>query len=340
MKFNLKFWQKPNLTADGLIFSFDDAVAEMDKKELLDMLHAVYNNHYYEPPISLDGLAKSLHSNPYHESAILVKRNILISTFIDNDKLPLDEFEKLVMDYLIFGNAYLHPIKNRLNNTISYQTIKARWVRVGKKTGANNRYYYLRDGKHEKLGGQIVHLKSHDINQDIYGLPEYLSGLNSAWLAESATLFRRKYYINGSHAGYILHITDNLDSESRKNLEEQLKQSRGLGNFKNLLLHAPNGKKDGVNLIPIAEVTAKDEFYNIKTLSRDDVLAAHRVPPQLMSVIPMNTAGFGDIEKASKVFVINELLPLQTRLKALNQMLGEEVLNFGVYALADETKTS
>lgn len=329
MKFNLKFWQNNNTTADGLVFSFDDAVSEMDKKELLDMLYAVFNNTYYEPPISQDGLAKSLHSNPYHESAILVKRNILISTFIENEKLPLAEFEKLVMDYLIFGNAYLHAIKNRLNQTIRYQAVKARWTRAGK----NKKYYYLRNGEPEQLKGSITHLKAHDISQDVYGVPEYLSGLNSAWLAEAATLFRRKYYINGSHAGYILHITDNLDKRSKDNLEAQLKASKGLGNFKNLLLHSPDGSKDGVNLIPIAEVTARDEFFNIKTLSRDDVLAAHRVPPQLMSVIPMNTAGFGDIEKASKVFVINELLPLQTRLKALNQMLGEEVVKFGRYAL-------
>jgi capsid portal protein len=47
------------------------------------------------------------------------------------------------------------------------------------------------------------HLLEPDINQEIYGLPEYLSALNSTWLNESATLLRRCYFDNGSHAGFI-----------------------------------------------------------------------------------------------------------------------------------------
>ncbi|CUY66236.1 phage portal protein%2C PBSX family [Serratia marcescens] len=35
----------------------------------------------------------------------------------------------------------------------------------------------------------------------------YLSALNSDWLNEFATLFRRKYYQNGAHAGYIMYVT-------------------------------------------------------------------------------------------------------------------------------------
>ncbi|MGG9126540.1 phage portal protein, partial [Escherichia coli] len=42
---------------------------------------------------------------------------------------------------------------------------------------------------------------------------------------------------------------------------------------------------------------------------------------------------FGDVEKASKVFVRNELMPLQKRLQELNNWLDEEVLNFSTYEL-------
>jgi capsid portal protein len=56
-------------------------------------------------------------------------------------------------------------------------------------------------------------------------------------------------------------------------------------------------------------VAAKDEFLNIKNVSRDDMLAIHGVPPQLMSIISNNTAGFGDVEKASKVLVQNDYVP-------------------------------
>lgn len=63
------------------------------------------------------------------------------------------------------------------------------------------------------------------------------------------------------------------------------------------------------------------------------MMAAHRVPPQMMGIIPNNTGGFGDVEKASRVFVRNELMPLQKRLQELNDWLGEEVIRFEPYTL-------
>lgn len=57
-------------------------------------------------------------------------------------------------------------------------------------------------------------------------------------------------------------------------------------------------------------MAAKDEFLNIKNVSRDDMMAAHRVPPQMMGIMPSNVREFGDIEKASLVFVRNEIIPL------------------------------
>ena len=114
-----------------------------------------------------------------------------------------------------------------------------------------------------------------------------------------------------------------------------MKSAKGPGNFRNLFMYSPNGKKDGIQIIPLSEVAAKDEFLNIKNVSRDDMMAAHRVPPQMMGIIPNNTGGFGDVEKASRVFVRNELIPLQERIKELNQWLGDEVIKFIKYTLDD-----
>ena len=91
-------------------------------------------------------------------------------------------------------------------------------------------------------------------------------------------------------------------------------------------------------MIPLSDAVGKDEFLNIKNASRDDVLAAHRVPPQLMGIIPNNTGGFGDVEKATKVFFVNEIMPLQERLKEINEMVGQEVIRFEDYKLLEPTK--
>lgn len=100
-------------------------------------------------------------------------------------------------------------------------------------------------------------------------------------------------------------------------------------------MYAPGGKKDGLQLMPIGEVAAKDEFFNIKNVTRDDVLVAHRVPPQLLGLVPTGTTGFGSVVPAAQVFAVNELLPLEARLKELNDWIGEEIVTFTPYLTMD-----
>ena len=186
----------------------------------------------------------------------------------------------------------------------------------------------------------MFHLLEPDLHQDVYGVPQYLSAINSVLLNESATLFRRRYYENGSHAGFILHLTDTAQNQDDiDDLRMALKNSKGPGNFKNLFMYAPNGKKDGIQIIPVGEVAAKDDFLNIKNVSRDDQLAAHRVPPQLMGMLPNNLGGFGDVEKAAKVFARNEIAPLQaTMAHAINTWTGVPACAFRPCVLEDAPK--
>jgi PBSX family phage portal protein len=210
-----------------------------------------------------------------------------------------------------------------------------------------NLYYFLQSqsaqGKtpavHVFKRGSICHIMQTDFNQEIYGVPEYLGALASAWLNEAATLFRRRFYANGAHAGSIIYVSESEGSDKAvANVKEQLKAAKNGGNFKNLFVHFPNGKKDGIQVIPLSEATGKDEFFNVKNVSRDDLLAAHRVPPALMSIIPTNTAGFGDVTKSAEVFYMNELAPLMARWQEVNDWAGEQVIAFKPFALPSDNK--
>ncbi len=123
------------------------------------------------------------------------------------------------------------------------------------------------------------------------------------------------------------------NQEDVNNLRNAMKSAKGPGNFRNLFMYSPNGKKDGLQIIPLSEVTAKDEFLNIKNVSRDDMMAAHRVPPQMMGIMPNNVGGFGDVEKAANVFVRNELIPLQRIIQGFNGFIGDDIINFEKYKL-------
>lgn len=319
-------------------FTFGDPVPVLDRRELLDYVECVRMDKWYEPPISFDGLARTFRATVHHSSPLYVKRNILTSTFKPHRLLSQQAFSRFVQDYLVFGNAYLELRTNRLGWPMELKPSLAKYTRRGVDLDT---YWFVQYGlgvdPYQFDADSVFHLLEPDINQEIYGLPEYLSALNSAWLNESATLFRRKYYQNGSHAGFIMYMSDAAASQTDvDNIRNAMKGARGPGNFRNLFMYSPNGKKDGIQIIPLSEVAAKDEFWNIKNVTRDDQLHAHRVPPQLMCIVPENAGGFGNVKEASEVFVRNELIPLQRRMQELNDWIGEEVITFEPYILSSE----
>ncbi|KZN43985.1 phage portal protein [Pseudoalteromonas luteoviolacea] len=315
-------------------FTFGEPTPVLSQREIFDYLEAMSNGKYYEYPLSMNGLSRLYRAAVHHASAIQVKRNILKSCFLPHPKLSMYEFSALALDYLVFQNAYLQRVKSRLGNALCYKRMPAKFTRVGVNAGE---YWWVPNLREETLfaDNSIFHIKESDLNQEVYGVPDYVASMNSSLLNESATLFRRRYYENGSHAGFIMWLTDaTVDEKDVTTLRKALKDSKGPGNFRNLFLHSPGGDKDGMRLIPVSEVAAKDEFLTIKNVSRDDQLGSHRVPPQLMGIIPGNVGGFGDVAKAAEVFDANELECIRSSLLSVNEWAGEEVIRFREYRLA------
>ena len=310
-------------------FTFGDPEPVLNKHDFSQYYETWLNGRYYEPPVSLNGLAKSFGATPYLSTAIIYKKNQLVSAFRPHPLLNSANFERLVLDNLVFGNGYLQRIDNRLNNPMQYKGLMGKYIRRMKEP---NQFLMLTEAysEYEFEPDTVCSVKTADINQEIYGVPEYLSALQSAWLNESATLFRRKYYNNGSHAGFILYMTDSqIDDDDVDGIKQAMKDSRGPGNLRNLFLHAPGGKKDGLQLIPISELAAKDEFLNIKSITRDDILASFRTPPQLLGIIPSNAGGFGSIKEAREAYWYNEIIPEQTRIaNTVNEWAGDNIINF------------
>ncbi|WP_345849388.1 hypothetical protein [Shewanella algae] len=54
----------------------------------------------------------------------------------------------------------------------------------------------------------VAFLPQYDPMQQVYGMPDYIGGLQSAMLNTYAMLFKRHYYKNGAHMGYLLYASD------------------------------------------------------------------------------------------------------------------------------------
>ncbi|MDR5801906.1 phage portal protein [Caballeronia sp. LZ001] len=325
-------------------FEFGDAATALEAPDIFDYRELWTINGFFEPPICRTGLAKSLRAGTHHASALYFKRNVLASTFIPHKRFSRESFSRLALDYLTFGDAYLERETNLLGKALNYRPTVAKYTR----RMTDLEHVALIDGyqiAHTFERGSVFQLAEPDVNQEVYGMPEYIASLQAAWLNESATLFRRRYYANGSHAGFILYLNDpSVDPEDVDAIRQQLRETKNLGNFRNLFVHSAsrdgNGNKGSLELIPISEVAAKDEFFNIKNITRDDSLAAHRVPPQLIGIVPSNTGGFGAADTAARVFGYNEIRPLQQKFRAINEWADEEIVRFEDYAVPPATTSN
>lgn len=321
-----------------IMHSFGEPDPVLDGRGMFEYGYCPIMQNYYEYPFDIDAVSKLYRATSHHTSALITKRNVLTSLYRPHPKLSRQAFIKLVTNLLVFDNAYVQVVRNRLGGVLELRAQLARYTR---KSIIGDGYHHVdfRQGLNIEYNEQIIHVSNPDIDQDIYGIPDYLSSVNAITLNEAATLFRRKYYKNGAHAGYILHVSDPLSTqEDVDDLEDAVRESKGAGNFKNLFMYTPNGKPDGVKVIPLAEVAAKDEFASIKIASRDDTLAGHRVPPQLMGVVPNNAGGFGDAKKAAEVFYWHEILPLQNMLLDINSQVGEVIITFNDYEMTKPEK--
>ncbi|MEB7268164.1 Presumed portal vertex protein, partial [Escherichia coli] len=112
-------------------FTFGEPVPVLDRRDILDYVECISNGRWYEPPVSFTGLAKSLRAAVHHSSPIYVKRNILASTFIPHPWLSQQDFSRFVLDFLVFGNAFLEKRYSPTGKVIRLETSPAKYTRRG-----------------------------------------------------------------------------------------------------------------------------------------------------------------------------------------------------------------
>ena len=287
-----------------VVFSLPEQV--MPNMWLTDYDSLYYNSsdEYWEPPIDRHLLANLVRRNAQHGGIVQSRANMAASRFVSGG-MSAQEVVATFLNCVQFGDVALVKIRNGFGQTVRLFPLPSYRTRVGKDGGA---VVLERDQQFKRYKAKdIIWVRQYDPVQQVYGCPDYLGGLQAALLNEDATLFRRKYYINGAHMGFIMYATDpNLDPNVENDIKEKIQDSKGVGNFRSLFVNIPNGKEKGLQIIPVGNFESKDEFMNVKNVSAQDVLNAHRFPPGLAGIIPANTAGLGDPAKYDAVYFKNE----------------------------------
>ncbi|MDO6426226.1 phage portal protein [Thalassotalea sp. 1_MG-2023] len=318
--------KKENKTNSGVdCFSFGDPEPCLDNRITEYMGIYADANGIYNPPISLIGLIKLLDVNAQHAPILYFKRNMILKWFEKNPILNRNNFSKFAFDYLWSGMGYFQVIRNAFRVPIKLRHLPALNMRY---TSTRDVYAQLQNnGKILRFEpGEVIQIKEYDPRQGIYAIPQYYGGIQSALLNEDATLFRRKYYKNGAHMGFIFSMADpSLNGDDEAALKKAISDSKGVGNFRSLFINTKNPNiKDAektIKITPIGDISTKDEFERIKKITLNDMLSMHRASEALSGQASGDSPGFGDLDKITRSYYNNEVVPLQQEMMQVNEYL-------------------
>ncbi|WP_325891095.1 phage portal protein [Grimontia sp. NTOU-MAR1] len=298
--------------APASVYSLDTGFETVDASSWLTNYSELFYNDtedYWEPPINPEGLAQLAHANAYHGSLLIARSNYVASRFTGGGNMRRNHFQRFARDYTQFGHGALLKLRDRLGRVIGLFPLPSMYLRKRK----NGDFWLLERDDQKRLykAKDVIWLAQYDPKQQVYGVPDYVGGLQSSLLNKDATLFRRRYYKNGAHMGFIFYSTDpRLSSKDEEMLKEKIASSKGVGNFRSMFINIPNGHEKGIQLIPVGDIATRDEFDSIKNITAQDILVSHRFPPGKGGIVPTNTAGFGDPEKVGREYLRDEIIPV------------------------------
>ena len=320
--------------------SFGDPVPVLDSNVAYLSTLLSTNGNYYQPPVDPASLARLRHANAYHGMAMKFKVDQLCRFFTPSALLSRIDFEQAVWDYVVTGNCYFQKHYNRLGAVVRLSHLPAVYLRragianVTDPLGVPDNFYvkvHPWGSFTQYAPDEVIHLHNYDLLQAIYGIPSYLCGVQDVLLSEEATLFRRKYFINGAHMGYILVTSDaGLTPEQADLIKRKVEESKGIGNGKSFYINIPRSgsTRDPVKIIPVGNIGTKDDFLDIKNETEQQIITAHGVPPILLGIIPENTGGLGNPVQALQIYHEIGSLPLRQVFLELNTVLGKAEVEF------------
>ena len=312
-------------------FTFGDPMPVLDGRGILDYLECWSNGRWYEPPLSMEGLAKAVGSSVYLQSGLKFKRNMLAKTFIPHRLLSRATFEQFSLDWLTFGSAYLEQPRSRLGTRMPLQAPLARYMRRGTDLET---FYQVRSwtDEHEFEKGSVIQLREADINQEIYGVPEWFCA-PAECPAERVGHAVPAQVLQQRQPRRIHPLHDRRRAERRgrgcaphgaedRERARQLPQPVRLRTEREERGPADHSSQRGCGQ---GRIRLDQEYQPRRPACRAAGLSATD------GVVPQNAGGFGSISDAAAVWASLELEPMQARLQQVNELIGEEIVRFAPF---------
>ena len=349
--------------------------SKQEKKELSNQ-----SGDYIEPRYSFDDLLDFLEYNGWHGRCVHLKAALIgglgwelvtdddnkepddahkeIMALLDrpDDEEPTMTFDEIVnrflIDYNATGNGMFEISRTALNKIGGFYHVPVRDMRrdadfkgyVQDKiiTRVNFDNFSLKD-KSDK--NQILHYLKYDPQDTYYGLPAWVGSLATIVLDRKAVEYNANLFANGMMAKTAITITGGtFDKEVIAKIKTFVEENRGTDSAGKVLVLMNRGEKSTITIAPLTKDNKEGDYNQTRKDNRDEIIAAHGVPPRMVGVVSAGQlGGGGEVSQQMRVFKDNEINPEQKKVetffnRTIMATFGDHKwrLKFGEMDLADK----
>lgn len=181
-----------------------------------------------------------------------------------------------------------------------------------------------------KRASEVVWLMNYTPRSDYYGLPDHIPALGAVHGDMARRDFNITFFDNFGVPAYAVFITGNfdpgdIDSEGRSELEKAIEEhfaELSKNPHSTLILTVPtlsggNGNEVKIEFKPLATDVKEASFRLYRKDNRDEVLAAHGVPPYRLGIAEEGSLGGSTAAESTEIYKMSVIKPRQEVLESL-----------------------
>jgi len=195
------------------------------------------------------------------------------------------------------------------------------------------RTYRRNDGREtgalspEHVANEMIYVKSYFPMSSYYGVPASIPALGALIGELEAREYNLRFFENHAIPAYAVIVEGgDLDEDSRELVRRYFRSEVRRNPHKTLILSSPTGVT--IRLEKLNAEVRESSFRFYRKDNRDEVIAAHRVPPYRLGIAETGSLGGSTSREATEIYKASVIRPRQETLEdRLNRLVRE---GFGI----------
>ena len=259
--------------------------------------------------------------------------NLLNNKNIDKDSYIDTTIARLIRDYDLTGNRYLFILRNEDWTPVGVQVLDPRYLTVMSDEYGNVKWfvYTIRwDVQYLERIDVIRDKNESDPTQEVYGYGIMESLVNDVLADHEASRSNHSFFKNNMIPAHIIVLDDDVSEEEARIIVEQMKLQ---------FAWWKNNNKWAVlkwvkNIITTWTTNYRDmEFLNLRKFTTEKICTAFGVPKLMLWL--SEWVNYSNAEMMYKEFIQNTIVPLETRLARMFNVIIDEVLPWRKFEFID-----